>query len=393
MANPEHLANLEQGVPYWNRWREVTNHAVADLSDADLSGKKLHEVDFVRVNLTGANLTGAQIGGGHLKDTNLTGAMLNAANFEGVNARGATFDAVTGRDVRFQVSTLRGATFRGARLPGANFHRAYLRDSDLTGAHFENASMRFARFDNAICRGTDFQSADLRYASFVSSDLRGARLMDVQTFGVSAWNVAIDGDTRQDLIICKNSSKDEVPLRTNDIATAQLLSLMLDGAGMRSVVDSVNSKLVLILGSFAPQDKAVLDALRTSLQDRGYVGVTFDFERPAERDYAETIVIVGGLSRFVIADFTNAKEVRAEVAQLRSQYRRVPVIPIARAGAALPVTMANVFSPSELKQLVRYAEVADLTQNLLAAVIDSAEAQARQIAESIAESVRILRGN
>src|SRR5262249_19058929 len=156
--------------------------------------------------------------------------------------------------------------------------------------------------------------------------------------------------------------------------TAQLLSLMLDGAGIRRVFDSVNSKLVLILGSFSVDEKPLLDALRKGLQGHGYVAVTFDFERPLDRDYAETVVSLAGMSRFIVADFTNAKEVRAEVVLARNQFRRVPIIPIAKDGAQLPITMVNSFSAEELRHLVRYTSVDDLLENLQVMIIDYAEA-------------------
>ena len=56
---------------------------------------------------------------------------------------------------------------------------------------------------------------------------------------------------------------------------------MLDSAGVHRVVDAVNSKLVLVLGNFAPTEKPVLDALCGTLKSAGYVAVMFDFERPA----------------------------------------------------------------------------------------------------------------
>lgn len=167
---------------------------------------------------------------------------------------------------------------------------------------------------------------------------------------------------------------------------------MLDGVGVRRVVDSVTSKLVLVLGSFSPQEKPVLDALRIGLLGSGYVAVTFDFERPSARDYAETVLTLVGMSRFVIADFTNAKEVRAEVAQAHRQYRRVPIVPIVREGATLPVTMVNSFSAEDLDLLVRYRDIDHLLQTLQASVITPAEARASRIAASIAKSEAVILG-
>jgi hypothetical protein len=98
------------------------------------------------------------------------------------------------------------------------------------------------------------------------------------------------------------------------------------------------------------------------------------------------------LHQRVVADFTNAKEVRAEVPQIRNQYKRVPVIPIARAGAALPDTMANIFSEEELEGIVRYADVGDLLARVGPSIVEPAEARAKRIEASIAKAEAILRG-
>lgn len=383
MANAEHVAILRKGVTHWNRWRGTHRKSDVDLSGADLTGLKLNGADFLLANLTGAVLTDTQLEHAHLKKADLSRAVLHRTNLEHVNGRDAIFDDVDATEANFEVSTLRGARFRNARLSGARFHRAYLRDADLTGATLTEAWMRFATFEGACCRRANFTGADLRYASLVETDLRGADLTDVQVYGISAWKIETDGDTRQDLIVDRKKTESGAPLRATDLHTAQLLALMLDGAGVRRVFNAVASKLVLILGSFSPTEKPVLDALRTSLQHHGYVAVTFDFERPDDRDYAETILILVGLSRFVIADFTNAREVRAEVAQARSQYRRVPIIPIVRNGASLPKTMVNYFSDEEMKLVVWYESVDELLQILQQSVIELAEARASLIAERL----------
>jgi uncharacterized protein YjbI with pentapeptide repeats len=390
MANTEQIAILKTGVTHWNRWREKNPREQVDLSGADLGGLKLNEVNFLRTNLTGAILIKSQLEHAHLTGADLTGASLEGANLEHVNARNAVFDRVAASGANFEVSTLRGAHFRNAHLAGARFHRAYLRETDLSDADLDRAWLRFANLERARCARTNFRGADLRHASMVETDLRGANLSDVHVFGISAWSTRTDADTRQDLIVGDGAAND-APLRAHDLHTAQLLALMLDGIGVRQVFDSVTSKLVLVLGSFSPGEKPVLDALRLALLSRGYVAVTFDFERPSSRDYAETVLSLVGMSRFVIADFTNAKEVRAEVAQAHRQYRRVPIVPIVRQGEPLPVTMANSFSDQDLDLLVRYKDVDHLVETLDESVIDPAEALASRIAASIARSEAILR--
>lgn len=362
-----------------------------DLSGANLAGWKLNRANLLRANLTDALLANAQLEHAHLSKADLSRAVIDRANLEHVNARDAIFDNVSATDVNFEVSTLRGASFKNAQLYRARFHRAYLRDANLRGANLTAAWMQFATFDGACCQKTTFTRADLRNASMVETDLRGADLTDVQVYGISAWKLITDAHTLQDLVVGKPKTPGSAPLRAPDLHTAQLLALMLDGTGIRHVFDAVSSKLVLILGSFAPTEKPVLDALRITLQERGYVAVTFDFERPYDRDYSETMVILAGLSRFIVADLTNAKEVRSEIVQARSQYRRIPIIPIAKKAASLPITMANSFTEEDLQLLVRYETIDDLLQNIEARVINPAEARARLIAENIAKVEHILR--
>jgi hypothetical protein len=47
--------------------------------------------------------------------------------------------------------------------------------------------------------------------------------------------------------------------------------------------------------------KGLLDAIAAKLRSLGYVSLIFDFERPTDRDLTETVKILAGLSRFVIA--------------------------------------------------------------------------------------------
>jgi hypothetical protein len=49
------------------------------------------------------------------------------------------------------------------------------------------------------------------------------------------------------------------------------------------VIDTITSKVVLILGRFTPERKSVLDAIRDQLRKRNYLPVLFDFEKPSNR--------------------------------------------------------------------------------------------------------------
>ena len=66
MANQEHLARLWQGVPAWNAWRRENPDVSPDLSEIDIIGALLANVDF-----RGADLSRAKLPGAHLTGANL----------------------------------------------------------------------------------------------------------------------------------------------------------------------------------------------------------------------------------------------------------------------------------------------------------------------------------
>jgi hypothetical protein len=101
----------------------------------------------------------------------------------------------------------------------------------------------------------------------------------------------------------------------------------LKNAKVRQVIDTITSKVVLILGRFTPERKTVLDAIREELRKRDYVPVLFDFEKPASKDLTGTISTLANMARFIIADLTDPSSVPHELAIL-APATVVPVQPI-----------------------------------------------------------------
>ena len=64
------------------------------------------------------------------------------------------------------------------------------------------------------------------------------------------------------------------------------------------------AEAVLILGRFTDARKAVLDALRDELRKQDRLPILFDFNKPASRTRDETITLLAGMARFVIADIS-----------------------------------------------------------------------------------------
>ena len=110
--------------------------------------------------------------------------------------------------------------------------------------------------------------------------------------------------------------------------------LLLDNAKLRNILDTVTSKVVLILGRFTPERKPVLDGLRNALSgsEFGYVPVIFDGDQPVSRDAHETITLLARMARFVIADITDPKSIPQELVSIVEEIPSLPVQPILENG-------------------------------------------------------------
>lgn len=75
----------------------------------------------------------------------------------------------------------------------------------------------------------------------------------------------------------------------------------------------------------------VLERLRGSLRDMGLLPIVFDFERPKDRDFTETVKTLAGLSVFIIADITAPKSVPLELQATVPDYM-LPFKPIIQKG-------------------------------------------------------------
>lgn len=255
MADENHLTILRQGVERWNAWRAEHADIRPDLSTAflretNLSGANLHGADLMLTNLCNADLAGADLS-----------------------------------DARMNGTGLIGANLVGANLSGANLSWA-----DLSGANLTAADLR-----GAMLVRTDFTRAILSYCS---------------VYAVSAWDVYLDHAVQTNLIV---ESLGEPRIMVDNLEVAQFLYLVLHNQKLRDVIDTLTSKVVLILGRFTPERKAVLDAICEALRQRNYVPVLFDFDKPSERNARETVTLLARMARFIIADLTEPSSLPLEL--------------------------------------------------------------------------------
>jgi hypothetical protein len=292
MANPEHLEILKQGV-------EKHPEIQPDLIEADLKGTSLFEFD-----LSGANLY----------KVSLVKADLFQANLSNVD--------------------LRGAYLPLADLSGAILTKANLSNADLQGVSFDHADLRKANLSNANLSGATFIKADISNADLNNADISGARLIDTnmtgtiltgcRVYGISVWDVQLESAKQFDLDISPYMKT----ITVDNLKVAQFIYLLLNNTEIRDVIDTIAKKVVLILGRFTPERKQVLDALRDELRRYNLLPVVFDFDPSAKRDLTETISTLAHLSRFIIADLTDAKSIPQELEAIVPHLPSVPVQPI-----------------------------------------------------------------
>lgn len=281
MANEEHLNVLGRGVRAWNEWREEQtgrgDKSRPDLSGANLAGGRFVRALFHRVDFAGADLSGAD----------LTWANLYSAD-------------------------CRGANFEGADLHGATLHKTDLTDARLGGATLEYVVLTRAKLNNA---------------DISKSYVYGTAVWDIETAGLKQADLILSPEKK--VIEAAGGGTPAEPVITiNNFEVAPLLYSILKNANIGGVLEGVGDKTVLILGRFTPERKAVLERIHAVLRKENYVPILFDFEGPRQRSLTETVATLAHMSKFVVADITDASSVPQELARIVPWLPSVPVQPL-----------------------------------------------------------------
>jgi uncharacterized protein YjbI with pentapeptide repeats len=369
-------------VEVWNRWRQENPDVQPDLVEADLS-----EADLSRADLSEADLIGANLRGAYLGEADLGGADLNGAHLRGASLSQADLSGAHLSEADLIEADLIGAYLSGAYLDGAHLRGAYLSQADLGGADLSEADLVDADLSGADLSRADLSGAhlgranlgraNLTQATLVGTDLTNAILTGCSIYGISAWDVNLKGAAQTDLTI---SPYGQPTITLDNLRVAQFIYLLLDNQEIRAVVDTITAKVVLILGRFTPERKAVLDALREELRRRDYLPILFDCEEPGSRDLTETLSTLARMARFVIADVTGAQSILQELERIVPGLPSVPVQPLI-ARSDYEAAMAEHFRHYPwVLGTYQYDSPDDLLGALDEKVIGPAERKAKELA-------------
>jgi uncharacterized protein YjbI with pentapeptide repeats len=379
MANAEHIEVLKQGVESWNKWVEYKYNGrpggrkQPDLSKLDSSFLK--EFDFSRLiekdyphpgeindlfkDYKNGTLSDEQVrlGWKTLDNINLFLADLSGADLSGISLQNANLTSANFSNANLSYANLSGANLAGANLTDATLTFSNLHSTNLTKTNFTNADLRNAILENTI---------------LVETILEKANLSGCRVYGLSAWKLNAKDCIQTNLVITPYNE----PLITLDnLEIAQFLYLLLNNENLRNAIDTITSKVVLILGRFVAERKAILDAIRVELRNKNYLPILFDFEKPDSRSLTETISTLAHISRFIIADLTDAKSIPQELQRIIPDLPNVPIQPILLE-SEMEYAMFEHFKyyPWVLKTYI-YENNNQLIDSLLEKIIEPAESK------------------
>ena len=300
MANQQQLDILRQGIDVWNMWRKKHPNVPLNLNRAQLSNVDLRDGDFSETDLRGA----------HLNKAHLSGANFSKARLAWAHLRGAD---------------LTRAILSGADLNRANLHRANLSEGTLNEAHLSGADLSRAKLNRVNLSGADLTWATLSEAEFREANLTGCRV-----YAISAWNVFLDQTIQSNLII---TPKNEPTITVDNLEVAQFIYLLLNSPKIRQTIDTINSQVVLILGSFPPERKEVIDALSAKLRSQKYSPVVFNVEGAENKDVTAPVRTLANMARFVLLDLTGLGDTAREIAHAIVPHCVIPIRPLLLQGS------------------------------------------------------------
>jgi uncharacterized protein YjbI with pentapeptide repeats len=382
---------LKKGSETWNKWRKDNPDAYIDLREADLFslfGEKsttgeffpLPDLNLSEANLSGANLAKLDIRGANLSSVYAAETIFQATKLNGADLSGAympacdfTFVKLDGADLR--LSNLTSSSFFMASIERANLRGADISSSSIIDCSMADSIVAQVNFEDCNFRNSDLQRANLINTNFtgaclVDTNFKGADLNQCRIFGTSVWKTNLEETRQTNLIITPEGEPD---VTVDNLKVAQFIYLILNNQEVRDVIETITSKVVLILGRFSEERKPILDALRIKLREYNYIPVMFDFQRPSNKSFIATIKTLASISRFVIADFTDARVVLQEVETILREYTYVPVLPLLLKGYTPPVVMLDYSDFDTFLDVHLYSDQESLLDEILECVITPAE--------------------
>jgi len=367
--SPIRSPEREQALEAWSGYKK--KRQVEELQNNESSERVLTKGGYIRslsmrvIDLRGATLDDLIIG-----YVDMRGVILDNASMRGAWMKGVSFQDASLKRVDFQPS----GGMRNTRMMEANFNYC-----DLTEANLQSADLSDSTFKETVLVSADLSHANLSNSVFTSSNLQNAILSNSRVYGVAAWNLNKEGAIQKNLLI--EPANDVISV--DDLEIAQFVYMLLNNNNITNAISTIGKKGVLILGRFTPERKIILDSIREELRNNyNLLPIVFDFDRATEKDVTETIKILAGLSRFVIADISEPKSSPLELQATVPNYM-VPFVTIIQQGErpfSMFVDLWKKYEKWVLKPL-EYASLEELLANFRKGIINRALKKEKELLE------------
>ncbi|MBQ7674179.1 MAG: pentapeptide repeat-containing protein [Alphaproteobacteria bacterium] len=309
LENNECVNVLKNGGTAWNKWREEKQIISPVLRNVDFS-KEFWGNDFYDApEYNNVDFSNTDFNSASLRNCIFLGCTFDYAKMTFCDLVDAYFQSCTFINTNMQVSRLGSAKFNNCVFDGADLSYCTAQDSSFEKSQISNTK--------------------LEKMSLVNSDFTSVTMENCFVYGISAWDLKIDNIHQKELRITEDNKYE---ITVDDIELAQFMYLLINNSKLRETIDTITSKVVLILGNFSKKRKPYLDYIKNELQLYNLMPVLFDFTGPTSKDTTETIITFAALSKCVIADLSCPKSVPHELASFVRFLPSTPVFPILQDG-------------------------------------------------------------
>ncbi|AFB20996.1 pentapeptide repeat-containing protein [Rickettsia canadensis] len=152
-------------------------HIIPDLSEIDLSGK----------TLTNLNLKNTLFAAANLENIKILNCNLDFTNFEGANLQNAVFQNVTARNAGFLFADL-----KNSKIKNSDMSRSYMPKIDLSEAEVTNSKFNAVMMVNADAEKLVIKDSEWKNSNLTGISLAYADMQRVQMQGVVLNNALLD---------------------------------------------------------------------------------------------------------------------------------------------------------------------------------------------------------
>ena len=349
-----HEEIILQGASVWNEWRNENKGPVhfarpSWYDSPDSLGRQIkgrNRLDFSGLNLTHVSIHDAFAEG------------LNIQNSRIINCH-------------FEEGDFSRANFSKTEFVNTRFNKTILTDANFNGASFVNCNLN---------------RVNITSAEFCLKEIR-----DTVVYCVSAWDLKTCDEMKQSRLVIERTYElysdiiagGKIPLMADNIELAQFIYYLSNHKKMRDVLNILNAKGILLLGQFRDGGLQRLYKLHDWLKERNYMPMIFDFERPVNMDYTETVITMAGLSKIIIADLSGGS-VPQELHATLTNFQK-PIIAYSKTGAYSMFKDLKRKNPYAFD--FEYADEADLLVKMDASLKEADKGHV-QIIHDLAETYR-----